>query len=209
MKIIQSGVIEADGLKINQRQLELRLHLPAGTLSKENEYEYSDVLIRCERTLKKECCIRYAFLKVEADIEGDRSCNLELFSIDSVDLAKNLKGSTGAVLMGVTLGAEADRLLKRLSITSKSEHFITDALASALVDTAADRVEELARNNLNEVKSCSFRQRYSPGYGDCSIENQRAFLKAIEGEKNLGISLNDHCFMSPSKSITSIMGFSE
>ena len=50
------------------------------------------------------------------------------------------------------------------------------------------------------------RPRFSAGYGDFKVENQRLFFEYLESTKLLGLTLNDSYLMSPSKSVTAIVG---
>ena len=50
------------------------------------------------------------------------------------------------------------------------------------------------------------RPRFSPGYGDLPLDFQKEFLKITDASRKLGISLNDSLLMSPSKSVTAIIG---
>jgi len=49
------------------------------------------------------------------------------------------------------------------------------------------------------------RMRFSPGYGDLSLENQKLFFKALELEK-MGMKLTESLMMFPEKSVTAIAG---
>ncbi|MFQ7401032.1 MAG: vitamin B12 dependent-methionine synthase activation domain-containing protein, partial [Neglectibacter sp.] len=53
------------------------------------------------------------------------------------------------------------------------------------------------------------RPRYSPGYGDFSLENQRFFFDSLEITKRIGVFLTDSFLMIPCKSITAVLGLSE
>ena len=48
--------------------------------------------------------------------------------------------------------------------------------------------------------------RYSPGYGDYSIEVQKVILDRTQAQKHLGIHLSDSFLMIPTKSITAVAG---
>ena len=50
------------------------------------------------------------------------------------------------------------------------------------------------------------RQRFSPGYGDLPLQNQRAFFDALQCHKEIGLYLNESLLMSPTKSVTAIVG---
>ena len=51
--------------------------------------------------------------------------------------------------------------------------------------------------------------RFSPGYGDFKIENQPEFLKATDSMRRCAVTLTDSLLLTPSKSITGIIGISK
>ena len=53
------------------------------------------------------------------------------------------------------------------------------------------------------------RPRFSPGYGDFSLEHQKDIFRILNLEKNLGITLTENLFMVPTKSVTAICAISE
>ena len=52
------------------------------------------------------------------------------------------------------------------------------------------------------------RPRYSPGYGDLSLDVQSSFLKALNAQKTIGLFLSEGGIMQPEKSVTALMGLS-
>ena len=48
--------------------------------------------------------------------------------------------------------------------------------------------------------------RFSPGYGDLPLEFQREIFRALDVPRRIGVSLGSSCLMSPSKSVTAIVG---
>ena len=50
------------------------------------------------------------------------------------------------------------------------------------------------------------RQRFSPGYGDLPLQAQRAIFDALQCHKEIGLYLNESLLMSPTKSVTAIVG---
>lgn len=84
---------------------------------------------------------------------------------------------------------------------------------------ASDGQNDAGFNNINSTDTCTQRDnipnpvkksvlkiRFSPGYGDFSLEHQKDFFRLLQLEKNLGMSLNSALLMSPSKSITAVIG---
>lgn len=142
---------------------------------------------------------RYSAARVRVE-RCERGVLVDGVLIESAGLCKNLGCTDEAFLIAVTLGSEVDAYLYRLGIISGAERFAADASASAL----AEALMELADRELSVGKSC--RPRFSPGYGDFSLEYQKALLGRVNAEVLLGIRLTDTSFMIPSKSITAIMG---
>lgn len=160
----------------------------------------------CRKVFDEKVSYRYAYARMEVTFPEEGICDFGCGIIESRDLYKNLRECRAAYMMGVTLGAGIDRLLKTLRIKSPAEHFITDALASAAVESFCDIIDRSLRENEMRRSMAVCRPRYSPGYGDCDIKNQRLLTERINAGKTLGISLNESCFMTPSKSVTAIMG---
>ena len=63
---------------------------------------------------------------------------------------------------------------------------------------------ELAETYATE--GLSLRPRFSPGYGDFPLEAQESVFKALDCHRKIGLALNDSLLMSPSKSVTAIVG---
>ena len=52
------------------------------------------------------------------------------------------------------------------------------------------------------------RARFSPGYGDLKLSSQKDIFRVLDCSRKIGLSLNDSLLMSPSKSVTAIIGVS-
>lgn len=186
------GELPEEKLRINPKELAARLQTDRG---------YTNALMeQCEAELRRVLACRYTARHVSVACDGDE-IDLGFATVKSHSLSRNLKGCKEAFVFALTLGMGVERLLNRLSLLSESEFFITDALASAMAEAACDCVEaELKKGGL------AFRPRFSPGYGDLSLELQPNLLRFLEGQKLLGVTLNPSLLMTPMKSITAIMG---
>ena len=91
-------------------------------------------------------------------------------------------------------------MLKKLSASSLAEHYITDALSSALAESAADKAEEIIKNN----NICT--NRFSAGYGDFPLDRQADILSLLNARQYLGITLSKSFLMTPQKTITAVFG---
>ncbi|MBR7060593.1 MAG: hypothetical protein IKI34_02545 [Eubacterium sp.] len=73
----------------------------------------------------------------------------------------------------------------------------------------AQKIEEVCDNLENEIIAqfgVSLRQRYSPGYFDLDISEQKKVFALLELTKRIGLTLTDSCEMLPAKSVTAFIG---
>ena len=71
----------------------------------------------------------------------------------------------------------------------------------------AERAESLCDAFNNEIREKYITApRYSPGYGDVGLENQRVFFRLLDCPKNIGVTLGDNLMMKPTKSVTAFIG---
>ncbi len=140
----------------------------------------------------------------KADEHGLVIGNLE---IASKDLAKNLKGCKQAVFFGTTLGAGVDMLMKRHSVSDMAKTAVIQACAAAMLEEYCDKIEkQIATEYGSKVY---LRPRFSPGYGDFSIFYQKDLLDILEASKKIGLTMTDGYMLTPTKSVTAVIGLSE
>ena len=108
-----------------------------------------------------------------------------------------LLGTTGVILSAMTIGAEIDRRIHKLTRTDMTRAIVLDACASAYLETKADEYEKTIGDNLT--------YRFCPGYGGSSVDDLKYIFDLIHPEK-IGITLNESNFMLPSKSMAGIIG---
>ncbi len=156
-----------------------------------------------EETAVKRCCFREYPLSFPGGGVADMGC----FQTGSKDLLKNLKDCQAVILFAATLGVQADSLIRRYSLLRMSRAVVLQAAAAAMLEDYCDQVNEELRREYQE-KGLFLRPRFSPGYGDFSLECQPALLGALEAGKRIGITLTDTLLMAPSKSVTAVIGVS-
>ena len=126
-------------------------------------------------------------------------------TVCSRDLSRNLRGCTAVYLMAATLGIEADRLLARASAVRMSDAVLYQAAAAAMIETVCDGVNDaIRREAAGEGLYC--RPRFSPGYGDFSIEHQRDFARLLDTPRQIGLTVTESCLLAPTKSVTAVIG---
>lgn len=147
---------------------------------------------------------KVAYARYKIKINGDR-INLGFTETVSHSLAICLDGCHEIVLLAATVGFGIDRLIEKYSFISPSRAVIFQALGSERVEALCDAFcADLALDE--DKKGNTLRPRFSPGYGDLSLELQRDIFTALDCGRSVGITLGDNLFMSPTKSVTAIIG---
>ncbi len=117
--------------------------------------------------------------------------------VESKALAHSLMGCNEAVIFACTLGTEFDTVLRRYSLTDVSKAVVMQAVGTERIETLCDAFME---------KFSTKTRRFSPGYGDLSLEFQKEIISFLDCYKKIGLSLGGSLIMSPSKSVTAIFG---
>ena len=137
----------------------------------------------------------------EFDISVDQpNIDFGFMNVTSKDLSKNLKDCKKTVVFGATVGIELDRLILRYGRISPVKALIFQAIG-------AERIEALADAFNNEIKEKYITvPRFSAGYGDFSVYKQTDIFNILDCGRKIGLTLNDSMMMSPTKSVTAIIG---
>ena len=128
--------------------------------------------------------------------------------VQSKNLSKNLAGCEKIILLAATIGVEADRIMKRYSLTDMARVVVLQACGAALLEQFIDECQfEIQRKVANE--GYYLRPRFSPGYGDFSIEHQKQILQMLNAAKEIGVSSTESSMLTPTKSVTALIGLSK
>lgn len=122
------------------------------------------------------------------------------------DISAHLSKSDKCAVMAATLGLEADRRISLYSRTDLAKGLVFDACAASAVESLCDAVQAEIEG---KAKAMGFEitSRYSPGYGDFSIDHQRGIARVLKVYERIGISVNENSIMIPRKSVTAVIGF--
>ena len=154
----------------------------------------------CEGRLSYKVCYSEFPLKIKENV-----CDLGFAEVSSRDLARCLAGCEKTVTFAATVGLEVDRLIFRYGRLEPS-------LALCLGALGAERIEALCDLFCDEMKEKlasegrKMRPRFSAGYGDLPLSIQRDIFASLDCEKRIGLTLNNSLLMSPTKSVTAIIG---
>ena len=112
------------------------------------------------------------------------------------------------ILFAATIGEGADLLARKYGRINVAKAVVMQAAAAAMIETFCDEENEKLRAEAAE-KGLYLRPRFSPGYGDFSLNHQRDFARVLEMQKTVGITLTESLLMLPSKSVTAVIGVSK
>lgn len=103
--------------------------------------------------------------------------------------------------IGSGLGEEMSKLMKKGDTLGV---LILDAIGSEAVEQTCCNLEGVVRERArgNGYRATA---RYSPGYCDWDISQQRILFRAL-GSTSIGVSLTESCYMLPLKSVSGIIG---
>lgn len=137
--------------------------------------------------------------------------NPKVAVFESKNLAFNLRQCSKVVLLAATLGIEADKLMQKYELLNMAKASIVQSCGAECIEAYCNILQE----NICEEASKRFgkklylRPRFSPGYGDLAIENQKQIFGMLECTKRAGITLTDSLLMYPTKSVTAFIGLTD
>lgn len=143
--------------------------------------------------------ICYAVLPL---IVSEDIADFSVFSLKSKDLARCLKGAKNAIVLACTMGFQVDKAINRYAELDAPRALIFQALGAERVETYLDKFSA----DLSEENNFRLTPRFSPGYGDLPLSAQKPIFDLLSPQKYIGLTLNDSLLMSPSKSVTAIVG---
>ena len=155
-----------------------------------------EMLERCLDAAAPVLSYRVCWMEVPVTVTGN-TCDFGIFSLSSRRLALHLRGCKKAVIFAATIGLEMDRLIAKFGRLSPAMGLWMQAVGT-------ERVEALCDTFCAELKST--RPRFSPGYGDLKLSAQTVIFDGLDCPRQIGLTLNDSYIMSPSKSVTAIVG---
>ncbi len=171
---------------------------------KESSPEIETLIDRSLDICRGKLSYKVCFAEFDVNISSP-VCDLGFAKAESRDLAKCLANCQKAIVFGATVGLQLDRLILRYGKTEPSVSVCLQAIGAERIEALCDAFcLELKNKYMPDGKA--LRPRFSAGYGDLPLEFQKEIFAALECEKRIGLTLNDSLIMSPTKSVTAIIG---
>ena len=142
------------------------------------------------------------------NIEGvRRSCVFVEGSIvfRSQVIARMMEQCRMIAIFLVTIGSQLEEKVYSMA----EEGLVLEAsVLDAIGSSAAEKLAELVHDKVGEIahsQGLCTSQRFSPGYCDWSLREQRMLFRAMDGSST-GVRLTKECLMLPRKSISGVIG---
>lgn len=120
-------------------------------------------------------------------------------------ITKLLSPCFAAILTAVTIGMELEELIHNETLAGNLEKALAlDTIGSEAAEAAAESLNSHLIS-LTRQEKLSLTKRYSPGYGDFTLDNQIQFFRALS-LSDLEISIDKNFVLTPRKTITAVIG---
>ena len=157
----------------------------------------SECLAKSERAFEYKVC--YAKFPI---IREENALNLGFARTESAGLRKNLRDCDSVVLFAATVGVGIDRLIAKYSRIAPSEAFLFQAIGAERIESLCDAFNA----EITAKYGGRTAPRFSPGYGDLPLALQTDIFRVLDCPRKIGLTLGESLLMTPSKSVTAIIG---
>lgn len=139
-------------------------------------------------------------------LEADDWIDLGFARTKSYNLSRNLQNCDKIVLFAATIGPRVDQLIQKNSRINPLKGVIMQAAGAMFIESFCDLLNQ-QWNNKNKEDGYVARPRFSPGYGDLSLNLQKNIFEALSCPQRIGLTLMDTLIMAPGKSVTAMIGY--
>lgn len=125
--------------------------------------------------------------------------------LESKTLQERLADSERVVVFAATVGLSIDRLTAKYASLSNAKALLFQALGTERIEAVCDLFcKELGSDGKGYSSA-----RCSPGYGDFPLQAQTEIFAALDCYRKIGVGLTESLLMTPTKSVTAVVGFNE
>ena len=173
---------------------------------KDSGEDISTLINECLKEIEGKLSYRVCYDNFDINVTQE-NVDLGFTTASSKGLSTNLENCQKAVVFAATVGLEIDRLIAKYSRLSPSKALCFQAIGAERIESLCNAFNDDITNEalLNDLYT---RPRFSPGYGDLPLDIQRDIFTYLDCPRKIGLSLNESLLMSPSKSVTAIIGLS-
>jgi hypothetical protein len=127
-------------------------------------------------------------------------------TLESRQLSRFLGDCREVLLMGATAGsAVMEAIADKTGNDDLSAAVVYDATASEMTDAALDWLMAYVTSQLRREGKRLLPRRFSAGYGDFKLENQKSIYHLLDMQK-IGVAISADFILRPEKAVTAITG---
>lgn len=176
-------------------------------LSRAKNFDEKNIIDACDEALLL-LEVRGIWNIYDYDAEKNLVLSTPNFKLEGKSITRHLSTCEKVICIAVTVGEEIEReVTKKFGAGNYVESVLLDAAATAAVEQAANLLEKAVAPQIFK-DGFKMKSRFSPGYGDWELENQKNFFD-ITGAAEIGMSLSSALMLMPRKSITAIIGLTK
>jgi len=145
-------------------------------------------------------------------VEDGIICGSNGIKFASRKLTKNFilseeNNSTDIFIYVATIGGKIDDEIKKLADSGDIfESYMLNGIGGAAAEMAAHDLNIYFNEALNKGSVDFAFNRYSPGYGDWDVADQKKIFSLLNPQKHIGVNLSDSFLMYPEKSTSGVIG---
>ncbi len=168
--------------------------------------EVQNLFDECVKEALAVCSYKVCYASFDILREEDgKTLNLGFTKTNSKSLLRNLAGCDKIIAFCATVGLDIDRLINRYSAISPGKAYALQAIGAERIETLCNAFNGQIQAEY-AAQGLFTRPRFSCGYGDFPLEIQKDFFAALDCARKIGVTVTDGLFMSPSKSVTALVG---
>ncbi|MFH1378966.1 MAG: hypothetical protein ABII23_01690 [bacterium] len=194
-------------MKISKKKLLQRLghNFSRGSITDAVNRRIDDALLAAQKLIKPVHIIRAD--KIISNT-GDAVLLSSGYEIHSTHISSLLKNCHTAYGFAVTI---AKALEEKRDVCHTENDTVNALIFDAIGSVAVEEYAHTVQQQIKQIASAHHQRitrRFSPGYGDWHLENQKSFLDWLEAEK-IHIHVSSAHIMFPEKSISAILGVTD
>ncbi|QQK07266.1 vitamin B12 dependent-methionine synthase activation domain-containing protein [Miniphocaeibacter halophilus] len=155
--------------------------------------------------VKNDLVFKTCYRKYDLKLNDNYEVDLGFVKTNSTNLYKNLESCKEIYVFVSTIGFGIDRKIKKYTNLSPVKALAFQGIGSGIIEDYCDFFNDYLAK-IEDEKGNSLKTRFSPGYGDLDLGLQVDIFKNLEVTKKIGVVLNDSLLMTPSKSVSAIIG---
>ncbi len=152
----------------------------------------------CSLTREAEGSIVFLRLPIERD---PSTLFIAGIPTSSTALRRHLEGCMECLILAGTAGLTYDRLIRKNTRLSPAKALWYQAIGASAIESVLDAFCDEMEKKIGPLTT-----RFSPGYGDLPLSMQKDLFAVLKPEKAIGLTLNESLLMTPTKSVTAIIG---